>query len=166
MNKKIIFCLILIAMILMGASVYADESDGTYIPSMTIEELMLMSKSKQAKVDIIKKNNIEIESLKKELKNRIVEAANKINALKIDVSNKEADISDDVLLELKELLQFLQDSKTTLENDVEKISNEIESILDLISTKGLLLEQYDKLIENQNEVIVKMKKVMNTVNKI
>ena len=125
MNKKIIFCLILIVMILMGTSVYADESDGTYIPSMTIEELMLMSKSKQAKVDIIKKNNIEIESLKKELKNRIVEAANKINALKIDVSNKEADISDDVLL-----------------------------------------EQYDKLIENQNEVIVKMKEVMNTVNKI
>ena len=71
-----------------------------------------------------------------------------------------------MLDELKELLQFLQDSKDTLEVDVERTLAEIEKILDLIATKGMQLEQYDKLIEKQNEVIVKMKNVMQTVEKI
>lgn len=163
MIKKVIVSCAFLIVLLASVSTYATD---VTIPSMTVDQLLIMMQSKQAKVDIIKKNNIEIENLKTELKSEIVDAADKINSLKINVSQEKIDITDDVLNELKELLQFLQDSKTTLENDVEKISTEIESILDLISTKGMQLEQYDKLIEKQNEVIVKMKEIMNTVNKI
>lgn len=168
MIKKIIISCTFLIIFLTNICTYATEvnTNDTYIPSVSMDELLIMMQSKQAKVDIIKKNNIEIENLKTELKDKIVVAAEKINSLKIDVSQEKVEITDEVLNELKELLQFLQDSKTTLENDVEKISTEIESILDLISTKGMQLEQYDKLIEKQNEVIVKMKEVMNTVNKI
>lgn len=170
MIKKIIISCAFLILLLINVSAYATEIDSnvneTYIPSMTVDELLIMMQSKQAKVDIIKKNNVEIEKLKTELKDKIVVAAEKINSLKIEVSQEKVEITDTVLNELKQLLEFLQDSKTTLENDVEKISTEIESILDLISTKGMQLEQYDKLIEKQNEVIVKMKEVMNTVNKI
>lgn len=170
MIKKIIISCAFLILLLINVSAYAAEIDSnvneTYIPSMTVDELLIMMQSKQAKVDIIKKNNVEIEKLKTELKDKIVVAAEKINSLKIEVSQEKVEITDTVLNELKQLLEFLQDSKTTLENDVEKISTEIESILDLISTKGMQLEQYDKLIEKQNEVIVKMKEVMNTVNKI
>lgn len=169
MMKKIVICCIFLCTIFVGVSTYAtelDNADGTHIPSMTVDQLLIMMQSKQAKVDIIKKNNKEIERLKANLKERIVDAADKINSLKIEVSQEKVEITGDVLNELKQLLEFLQSSKTTLENDVEKISSEIESILDLISTKGMQLEQYDKLIEKQNEVIVKMKEIMNTVNKI
>ena len=163
MIKKVIVSCAFLILLLTSVSTYATEVN---IPSMTVDQLLIMMQSKQAKVDIIKKNNLEIEKLKAELKSEIVDAADKINSLKLNVSQEKIEITDEVLNELKELLQFLQDSKTTLENDVEKISTEIESILDLISTKGMQLEQYDKLIEKQNEVIVKMKEIMNTVNKI
>lgn len=169
MIRKIIVICAFIITILTLSSTYATETintGDTHIPSMTVDQLLIMMQSKQAKVDIIKKNNIQIENLKIDLKGQIIKAADKINSLKIEVSQEKIEITDQVLNELKQLLQFLQDSKTTLENDVEKISNEIESILDLISTKGMQLEQYDKLIEKQNEVIVKMKEIMNTVTKI
>ena len=116
---------------------------------------------------LLKKNNVEITDLKEELKEKIVEAANKVNELKIEVQNDDVIITDETLEELKELLSFLQESKKTLEDDVEKISSEIESILDLISTKSMQqLDQYDLIIERQNEVIVEMKTIMQTVSKI
>lgn len=166
--KKIVLCLMIIFNVLIFGVVFATEIDDGNgdIPSMTIEEFMLMNRSKQTKVDIIKKNNIEMESLKKDLKDKIVIAAEKINTLRIEISQDNVVITDETLQELRELLQFLQDSRTTLENDVERTSAEIEKILDLIMAKGMQLEQYDKLIEKQNEVIVRMKSIMTTVERI
>ena len=131
-----------------------------------MEEYANMINSKQAKVDIIKKNNREVTALKEELRAKILEAANKVNNLKINVSNNSVDIPDETIRELKNLLEFLQEAKTTLESDVQKISDEIEKILDLISTKGMQLDQYDLLIEKQNTIIVKMKEILSMVNKI
>ncbi len=167
--KKFAFCFVMLASLMIGSIALATEttsSETGNIPSMSIEEYMIMNQSKQAKVDIIKKNNIEMEKLKNELKEKIVKAAEKINTMKIEIEKDNVVITDEMLDELKELLQFLQDSKDTLEVDVERTLAEIEKILDLIATKGMQLEQYDKLIEKQNEVIVKMKNVMQTVEKI
>lgn len=166
MRKYLIMFIILIFS--LSAPVYAsDMSDnGTQIPSMNFETLLTMMQARQGKVDIIKKNNGEITSLKEELKNKILETAQKVNNLRIEVSNETIDISDETILELKTLLEFLQEAKVTLENDVEKISTEIEEILDLISTRSMALEQYDLLIEKQNTVIVKMKEILEMVNKI
>lgn len=167
--KKFAFCFAMLASLMIGSIALATEttsSETGNIPSMSIEEYMIMNQSKQAKVDIIKKNNIEMEKLKNELKEKIVKAAEKINTMKIEIEKDNVVITDEMLDELKELLQFLQDSKDTLEVDVERTLAEIEKILDLIATKGMQLEQYDKLIEKQNEVIVKMKNVMQTVEKI
>ena len=149
--------------------VYATDianGDSTQIPEMSWEDYSIMMKARQSKVDIIKKNNIEITNLKEELKVEILEAAKKVNDLRIDISADKVEIDDATLIELKELLEFLQEAKTTLEMEAEKISNEIEEILDLISTKGMELEQYDLIIEKQNSVIVKMKEILETVNKI
>jgi hypothetical protein len=140
-----------------------NESD---IPEMSFEELIIMMQARQAKVDIIKKNNIEIETLKSELKQNIIKAAGKINNLKIEVTSDKVVITDETINELKELSQFLEEAKNALEDDVEKITKEIEDILDLISTRGMQLTQYDQLIEKQNIVIVKMKSIMEMVNKI
>ena len=137
-----------------------------FAPEMSMEEYANMINSKQAKVDIIKKNNREVTALKEELRAKILEAANKVNNLKINVSNNSVDIPDETIRELKNLLEFLQEAKTTLESDVQKISDEIEKILDLISTKGMQLDQYDLLIEKQNTIIVKMKEILSMVNKI
>lgn len=165
MKKIIILILIMIA--LFNVNVYATEVNvDTTIPEMTMEELFQTMKARQAKVDIIKKNNKEITTLKEELKKEIVEAAEKINDLRIEVSNDSIEITDETIVELKELLTFLQESKKTLEDDVEKLSSEIESILDLISTKSMQLDQYDLIIEKQNGVIVEMKTIMQTVSKI
>lgn len=167
--KKFAFCFVMLASLMIGSIALATEttsSETGNIPSMSIEEYMIMNQSKQAKVDIIKKNNIEMEKLKNELKEKIVKAVEKINTMKIEIEKDNVVITDEMLDELKELLQFLQDSKDTLEVDVERTLAEIEKILDLIATKGMQLEQYDKLIEKQNEVIVKMKNVMQTVEKI
>ncbi|MBQ8298957.1 MAG: hypothetical protein IJX99_03690 [Clostridia bacterium] len=168
MKKFLVFTLMIIGM--TSFPVYATEiensGDSTNIPIMSIEEFAMMMQAKQGKVDIIKKNNIEITELKESLKIEILEAAKKVNNLRIDISADKIEIDDETILELKELLEFLQDAKTTLEIDAEKISNEIEEILDLISTKGMQLEQYDLLIEKQNTVIVKMKEILETVNKI
>ena len=167
MKKFIVLTLMMIT--LFTFPVYATEagnSDSTNIPEMSWEEFALMMKARQGKVDIIKKNNVEITELKEELKVEILEAAKKVNDLRIDISADKVDIDDATLNELKELLEFLQDAKTTLEMDAEKISNEIDEILDLISTKGMELEQYDLIIEKQNSVIVKMKQILETVNKI
>ena len=161
--KKVIFLFILM-MSVLSLPVLASET--TKIPEMSMEEYATMMNSKQAKVDIIKKNNIEITTLKEELRAKILEAANKVNNLKINISNNSVEIPDETIKELKNLLEFLQEAKTTLESDVQKISDEIEKILDLISTKGMQLAQYDLLIEKQNTIIVKMKEILSMVNKI
>lgn len=164
---KKITCLILIIIALFTTNVMAAEiSDSTEIPEMTIEELIQSMQARQAKVDIIKKNNIEITTLKEELKLKIVDAANKVNDLKIEVTKDDVVITTETLEELKQLLTFLQNSKKTLEEDVESLSTEIESILDLISSKGMKLDQYDLLIERQNGVIIEMKEILQTVSKI
>ena len=152
---------------LFSSIVYATNvNNTTNIPSLTMEQLQLSMKSKQAKVDIIKKNNTEIEKYKKQLSDQIIIAAEKINNLKLEVSENSVVITEEKLNELKILLQFLQESSTTLEEDATKISKEIDAILDLIITKGMQLEQYDQIIEKQNTVIVKMKDILSTVEKI
>lgn len=168
--KKYIIIISVLWFMLMGTCVNATGSELnsqiTDIPSLTIEQLTLSMKSKQAKIDIIKKNNVEIEEYKTQLSNQIQIAAEKINTLKLEVSEDKVIITDKKLEELKSLLQFLQESSTTLNEDATKISKEIDMILDLILTKGMQLEQYDQIIENQNTVIVKMKNILNTVEKI
>lgn len=164
--RKILF-LIIIMITLFATSVFAAEiADSTEIPEMKLEILIQTMQARQAKVEIIKKNNIEITNLKNDLKSKIIEAANKVNNLKIEVSKDSVVITDEMVEELRELLTFLQESKKTLEEDAEKISAEIEKILDLIETKAMQLDQYDLIIEKQNEVIVEMKSIMETVNKI
>ena len=164
--KKIIFLTLILITLFSTTVAAAEVTDSTQIPEMTIEELLQTMKARQAKVDIIKKNNVEITNLKNNLKNEIVEAANKVNNLKIEISKDNVVITDETIEELKELLTFLQESKKTLEEDVEKISEEIENILDLIEAKVMQLDQYDLIIEKQNEVIVEMKSIMQTVSKI
>ncbi|MBQ6860943.1 MAG: hypothetical protein IJO08_04795 [Clostridia bacterium] len=165
------FLLILMLMMTVIISpVYATEvtveNDTTNIPEMSWEEFAVMMKAKQGKVEIIKKNNIEMANLKEELKTQILDAAKKVNNLRIDISADKVDIDDATILELKELLEFLQEAKTTLETDAQRVSDEIEEILDLISTKSMQLDQYDLLIEKQNSIIVKMKEILEMVNKI
>ncbi len=165
--KKLVAYLLVINLVLFSTFVFADDTDNeTDIPSLTIEQLMLLSRSKQAKVDIIKKNNGEIETYKTLLSNQIKVAAERINNLKIEVSEDATSISDEKLEELKELLRFLQESTTTLNEDATKVSSEIDAILDLIIAKGMKLEQYDQIIEKQNELIVKMKNILPSVEKI
>ncbi len=167
MKKFFVFTILMVSMI--SFPVYATDianGDSTQIPEMSWEDYSIMMKARQSKVDIIKKNNIEITNLKEELKVEILEAAKKVNDLRIDISADKVEIDDATLMELKELLEFLQEAKTTLETEAEKVSNEIEELLDLISTKGMHLEQYDLIIEKQNSVIVKMKEILETVNKI
>ena len=164
--KKIIF-LILVITALCTSNVMASEvNDSTEIPEVKLEVLLQIMQSKKAKIDIIKKNNIEITKWKEELKSQIVVAAEKVNGLKLEVSNNSYQISEETLEELKSLLNFLQDYKKTLEEDVDKISKEIDSILELISSKAMKLDQYDLIIEKQNEVIIEMKSILQTVSKI
>ena len=166
--KKLVISVLLILIIVFSSFTFADnDSSGeTDIPTYTIEQLMILSKSKQAKVDIIKKNNLEIEACKSNLSSQILKAANEINNLKIETSENTALISDEKLDELKYLLEFLKDSTKTLNEDATNVSNEIDAILDLILAKGMKLEQYDKIIEKQNELIVKMKNILANVEKI
>ena len=167
--KKNIILILIFCFLLIGSATYATSETGsskTDIPSLTIEQLTLSMKSKQAKIDIIKKNNTEIESYKAQLSYQIQVAAEKINTLKVEVSEDKVVITEEKLNELKALLQFLQESSTTLNEDAVKVSKEIDTILDLILTKGMQLEQYDQIIEKQNTVIVKMKNILSTVEKI
>ena len=167
MMKKL--CLLMFLIIILTSSIAfadGDEDVTTDIPSLTIEQLMILSKSKQAKVDIIKKNNVEIENYKTSLSEEITAAAEKINTLKIEVTEDASKISDEKLAELKDLLEFLQSSSQTLNEDATTVSREIDQILDLILTKGMKLEQYDQIIEKQNTLIVKMKNILATVEKI
>lgn len=167
--KKNIILIFIFCFLLIGSATYATNETGsskTDIPSLTIEQLTLSMKSKQAKIDIIKKNNTEIENYKAQLSYQIQVAAEKINTLKVEVSEDKVVITEAKLNELKALLQFLQESSTTLNEDAVKVSKEIDTILDLILTKGMQLEQYDQIIEKQNTVIVKMKNILSTVEKI
>ena len=166
--RKCIIIISILCFLLLGTTVFATNMSltDTDIPSLTIEQLTLSMKSKQSKIDIIKKNNIEIENYKPQLSNQIKIAAEKINQLKLEVSEDKVIITEEKLEELKSFLQFLQDSTTTLEEDATNVSKEIDAILDLILTKGMQLEQYDQIIENQNTVIVKMKNILNKVEKI
>lgn len=162
--KKFILSLIVIFALLVPCA-YATDAN-TDIPEMSMEQLIARMQARQAKVDIIKKNNEEITRLKAELKEKIIKAAEKVNNLKLNITNGSVEVSDQDINELKTLLEFLQQSTQTLNEDVEKISKEIESILDLIQTRGMELAQYDLLIEKQNAVIVSMKNILQTVNQI
>ena len=164
--KKIIFLIFVINELCTSNVMASEVNDSTEIPEVKLEVLLQIMQSKKAKIDIIKKNNIEITKWKEELKSQIVVAAEKVNGLKLEVSNNSYQISEETLEELKSLLNFLQDSKKTLEEDVEKISKEIDSILELISSKAMKLDQYDLIIEKQNEVIIEMKSILQTVSKI
>lgn len=168
---KKIFIITILMLSILTFPTYATEVNNssekdTNIPSMSLEDFAYMMQVRQSKVDIIKKNNVEITDKKVELKNTILQAAEKVSRLSEEVSRNEVEISDETIMELKGLLELLQEAKTTLETDAQKISDEIEKILDLISTKGMELEQYDLLIERQNAVIIKMKEIIANVNKI
>ncbi len=168
--KMIKIILLISFMMFVFPVTYAEDANAfnkeTNIPSYTIDQLMLLSQSKQAKVDIIKKNNIQIEDYKTLLSNQIKKAADEINNLKLEVMEDDNTISDTKLSELKGLLEFLQESTRTLNEDATNVSNEIDTILDLIIAKGMRLEQYDQIIENQNELIVKMRNILKTVETI
>ncbi len=167
--KLLLFIVIIITFISSIAVANGGEFNNdntTDIPSLTIEQLLMLSKSKQAKVDIIKKNNTEIELYKSNLSAEISIAADKINNLKIEVTEDDSSITDEKLNELKDLLEFIQSSSKTLNEDATTVSREIDQILDLVLTKGMKLEQYDQIIEKQNTLIVKMKNILATVEKI
>ena len=164
--KKIFLIVSLICMLLfINTCTYATEVN-TNIPEMEFEEWLIRMQARQAKVEIIKKNNAEIMGLKEELRANIIVAAEKVNSLKLNISSGNVTISDKDINELKMLLEFLQESTKTLNEEVEKVSQEIEDILDLIQTRGMELGQYDLLIEKQNLVIVNMKEILKTVNQI
>ncbi len=165
MKKFLIIFSLLCIFAFYGTCTYATEGN-TDIPEMRIEEYISMMQARQAKVDIIKKNNIQITSLKGELREKILIAAEKVNNMNINISNGSVEVSDSEINELKILLEFLQQSTTTLNDEVEKVSAEIEAILDLIQTRSMDLAQYDLLIEKQNSVIVNMKNILQTVNQI
>lgn len=164
--KKLLIVFSFICLILMCSTTSFATDSQTDIPEMNFEELIFMMQAKQAKVDIIKKNNVQITNLKEELKKNIIVAAEKVNSLKLDISSGTTSISDKDINELKVLLEFLQESTVTLNEEVEKVSREIEDILDLIQTRGMDLGQYDLIIEKQNLVIVNMKNILETVNQI
>ena len=60
--KKYIILISILWFVLIGTTSYATSNEQiiktTDIPSLTIEQLTLSMKSKQAKIDIIKKNNL------------------------------------------------------------------------------------------------------------
>ena len=164
--KKLFYTISLICMLaLLGSNVYATEIN-TDIPEMSLEQLIMSMRARQGKVDIIKKNNVQITDLKEELKAKIIVAAEKVNSLKLNISSGTVSISDSEINELKSLLEFLQQSTKTLNEDTEKVSKEIDAILDLIQTRGMDLGQYDLIIEKQNLVIVNMKDILKKVNQI
>ena len=164
--KKLFYTISLICMLaLFGSNVYATEIN-TDIPEMSLEQLIMSMQARQGKVDIIKKNNVQITDLKEELKAKIIVAAEKVNSLKLNISSGTVSISDSEINELKSLLEFLQQSTKTLNEDTEKVSKEIDAILDLIQTRGMDLGQYDLIIEKQNVVIVNMKDILKKVNQI
>ncbi len=164
--KKLFYTISLICMLaLLGSNVYATEIN-TDIPEMSLEQLIMSMQARQGKVDIIKKNNVQITDLKEELKAKIIVAAEKVNSLKLNISSGTVSISDSEINELKSLLEFLQQSTKTLNEDTEKVSKEIDAILDLIQTRGMDLGQYDLIIEKQNLVIVNMKDILKKVNQI
>ena len=164
--KKLFYTISLICMLaLFGSNVYATEIN-TDIPEMSLEQLIMSMQARQGKVDIIKKNNVQITDLKEELKAKIIVAAEKVISLKLNISSGTVSISDSEINELKSLLEFLQQSTKTLNEDTEKVSKEIDAILDLIQTRGMDLGQYDLIIEKQNLVIVNMKDILKKVNQI
>lgn len=164
--KRLVYIFSVICMLLLFSTIsYATESN-TDIPTMTLEDLLARMQARQAKVDIIKKNNDQLKTLKEQLRSKIISAAEKVNSLKINISSGTVTISDAEINELKTLLEFLQESTSALNDEVQKVSSEIESILDLIQTRGMDLAQYDLLIEKQNSVIVNLKNILQTVNQI
>ena len=85
--KKLFYTISLICMLaLFGSNVYATEIN-TDIPEMSLEQLIMSMQARQGKVDIIKKNNVQITDLKEELKAKIIVAAEKVNSLKLNISN-------------------------------------------------------------------------------
>lgn len=165
MKKFFYVALLIVLLALFSGAVYATDSQ-TDIPEMSFEQLIMSMQARQAKVDIIKKNNVQVTELKEELRKKIIVAAEKVNNLKLNISSGTVSISDAEINELKSLLEFLQQSTKTLNEDAEKVSKEIDDILDLIQTRGMELGQYDLIIEKQNLVIVNMKDILSKVNQI
>ena len=164
--KKLVTIFSVICMLMLFSTISYATDANTDIPQMTLEDLLARMQARQAKVDIIKKNNEQLTSLKEQLRTKIIAAAEKVNSLKINISSGTVTISDAEINELKSLLEFLQESTSALNDEVQKVSLEIESILDLIQTRGMELAQYDLLIEKQNSVIVDLKSILQTVNQI
>ena len=104
--KKLFYTISLVCILaLFGSNVYATESN-TDIPEMSLEQLIMSMQARQGKVDIIKKNNVQITNLKEELKEKIIVAAEKVNSLKLNISSGTVSISDSEINELKSLLEF------------------------------------------------------------
>ena len=119
--KKLMICLCIL-LALLNTCVFATETvEDTQIPEMSFEDLLKTMKARQAKVDIIKKNNKEITTLKEELKTQIVEAATKVNELKIEVYHENVEITTETIEELKEAGlcgQYVQHDHAVFPTDV------------------------------------------------
>lgn len=171
MKKILIFILNLI---LIFSMIFNSFVIATNINGMTEEEIIqkyeqikkeraILKKSRDSKFEIIRSNNVKIQELKSQALSSIQNASNKVDKLLSQIKRNEVVITQDLLDELTMLLNVLQTSNTTIENE----AKQLQEIVKMVKIKGYdssVLTVLDSAIEKQNAIIVSYKQIIQTLS--
>lgn len=121
--------------------------------------------SRDSKIDIIKNNNLTIESLKVDALDAVQTASIRIDVLLERIQKNDIVITTEVIKNLTELLETIQIANQTIKQEAEAL----EEIVKMVKIKGydsLVLTVLDSAIEKQNSIIVSYKQIIKELGEL
>jgi len=117
------------------------------------------------KYDIIKNNNIEIESLKVDALDSITTASMKVNDLLARIQNNDIVVTEELISTLADILDSVQTANNTIKEKAVSLK-EIVKLEGYTGYDSSVLVVLDTVIEKQNSIIVSYKQIIEELQEL
>ncbi len=170
---KKLLCVILIVFLMC---LYTSATFALSINNMTEEELIQKYEEtkkerdrikavRNLKYDIIKNNNIEIESLKVDALDSITTASMKVNDLLTRIQNNDIVVTEELISTLADILDSVQIANNTIKEKAVSLK-EIVKLEGYTGYDSSVLVVLDTVIEKQNSIIVSYKQIIEELQEL
>lgn len=170
---KRLLCVILIVFLMCF---YTSATFALSMNNMTEEELIQkyeetkkerdrIKSVRNLKYDIIKNNNIEIESLKVDALDSITTASMKVNDLLARIQNNDIVVTEELISTLADILDSVQTANNTIKEKAVSLK-EIVKLEGYTGYDSSVLVVLDTVIEKQNSIIVSYKQIIEELQEL
>lgn len=121
--------------------------------------------AKNAKIEIIKNNNVIIEDLKVDALDSIQVGYIKVNNMLDRIQNNEVVITTTIIKNLTEILEVIQNANQTIKEEANDLVD-IQKMMEYAGYDSSVLTVLDSAIEKQNSIIVSYKQIIEKLNQL